>query len=355
MNITRANYENYFLLYADGELDDAGKQAVETFVTLHPDLEEELEMLMDTILADENITMPGKELLLKTELWQEETMTPQQQSMLLMFDNEMPEAESGKLLEQIATDPSLKKEWEILQQTRLTPVAVVMPGKESLYHNERDRRPIPIGWVKWMAAAAVIAGLGWFGLNWYSNSQRTMNPQVAVNIKGNRHATLPATTPAGSVTDASQQHAILTAGNATAAVQKEPAIKQTKPAENVNQQVLPPVENSNTPAVQYAVNKNEPLVETITEPQVNTNTVATIDPKELNPVIQTTQYTEPAQTLAQQAVYNEDAVDEPEYVNIAGARIKKQKLRGVFRNVTRTIGRTFDKSNVAQADIATLR
>ena len=50
MNITRNNYEEYFLLYADGELNATDKQAVENFLTIHPDLAEELDMLMEAVL-----------------------------------------------------------------------------------------------------------------------------------------------------------------------------------------------------------------------------------------------------------------------------------------------------------------
>jgi hypothetical protein len=42
--------------------------------------------------------------------------------------------------------------------------------------------------------------------------------------------------------------------------------------------------------------------------------------------------------------------DEEEYINIGGARVKAQKLRGVFRTVTRKVTRSFDKSTVAPAE-----
>ena len=57
---------------------------------------------------------------------------------------------------------------------------------------------------------------------------------------------------------------------------------------------------------------------------------------------------QPTNNLAVAAVYNEEPGSEDEYVYISGARIEKQKLRGVFRKVGRTIGRTMEKHSIAQ-------
>jgi hypothetical protein len=51
------------------------------------------------------------------------------------------------------------------------------------------------------------------------------------------------------------------------------------------------------------------------------------------------------------AVMMEEA-EEDEYINIGGARIKSQKLRGVLRTVSRKVTRSFDKSTVAPAETA---
>jgi anti-sigma factor RsiW len=42
LHITRSNYEEFFLLYVDGELSPEQCDAVEAFTALHPDLQEEL-------------------------------------------------------------------------------------------------------------------------------------------------------------------------------------------------------------------------------------------------------------------------------------------------------------------------
>jgi cytoskeletal protein RodZ len=360
MNITRNNYETFFLLYADGELDPASMQEVENFVAVHPDLAEELEMLKDTVLAGENITMPGKELLLKPELWEEESISPGQEAMMMLLDNELEEGEAKKLVAEMAHDSSLQKDWNILQQTRLVAAAVEMPGKESLYRHEHEPKPLPIrsiGWVKWIAAAAVMAGLGWFGLN-MMHSEKGNTPGLAINPppvnKTQPVVNQPVKTP-NDITDEKITKNDEASTTTTAENNQTPV--ETAQTKIVVQQQAKQVKEQQVPPVEYASSNQQNLVEMVPETSIPVNTVATTNPNEINkPILKTIQTTETTPVIAQPTVYNEDDVnDDTEYVNIAGAKIKKQKLRGVFRNVTRTIGRSFDKLNVAQVDVASVR
>ena len=63
LHITRANYEAYFLMYVDGELTPAQSDAVEAFAALHPDLQEELDLLLTTKLDAETVSF-DKEFLI---------------------------------------------------------------------------------------------------------------------------------------------------------------------------------------------------------------------------------------------------------------------------------------------------
>lgn len=51
MNLTRHNYEEYFLLYVDGELAGDDRLAVEAFLQEHPDLGEQMDDLRQTVLS----------------------------------------------------------------------------------------------------------------------------------------------------------------------------------------------------------------------------------------------------------------------------------------------------------------
>ncbi len=48
--ITRDNYEAYFVMYVDDELNASERKAVEQFIQQHPDLEEEMVMLQQSVL-----------------------------------------------------------------------------------------------------------------------------------------------------------------------------------------------------------------------------------------------------------------------------------------------------------------
>ena len=63
--INRQNYEEYFLLHTDEELDPAERLAVEEFVQQHPDLKIELEMLLRSVVPAQPIVYHGKDALLR--------------------------------------------------------------------------------------------------------------------------------------------------------------------------------------------------------------------------------------------------------------------------------------------------
>jgi hypothetical protein len=68
MQINRQSYEEYFLLYADGELNESERRAVEEFIDQNPDLAGELNIIQETVFKpDGSIIFENKDLLLKNE------------------------------------------------------------------------------------------------------------------------------------------------------------------------------------------------------------------------------------------------------------------------------------------------
>lgn len=61
--ISLANYEEYFLLSADDELDEQQKNEVENFVLKHPQLQHEFTLLQQAKLEPEKIVFTGKKTL----------------------------------------------------------------------------------------------------------------------------------------------------------------------------------------------------------------------------------------------------------------------------------------------------
>ncbi len=227
MNINRNNYEEFFLLYADGELGEAERMAVEAFAAKHPDLAEELQLLMETKLTpDSDEIFTGKNLLLKPEQWDADALTPVQMQMLdllhgegdangtlqqsiesdpelqmdwallhaslLSADDTVPmqnkhllikavtwDAENMTSLQQQMlevfeqhgapaaswmSDPELAKDWMLLQQSRLPVETVAMPGKEKLLRKEKVEAA-PIVRLTMLRIVAVAAVL--FGIGWF--------------------------------------------------------------------------------------------------------------------------------------------------------------------------------------------
>ncbi|MFZ1533860.1 MAG: hypothetical protein WAT14_06795, partial [Chitinophagaceae bacterium] len=62
MNINYHNYEECFILYMDNELSGDERRMVEAFVQQHPELKEELDLLLQYKLTpDTSVIYSGKE------------------------------------------------------------------------------------------------------------------------------------------------------------------------------------------------------------------------------------------------------------------------------------------------------
>src|SRR6266487_4912789 len=66
-SIGTENYEEFFLLYIDNELNENGKDAVEKFVLQQPKLQDEFILLKQTVLPQEKIVFPHKKTLYRRE------------------------------------------------------------------------------------------------------------------------------------------------------------------------------------------------------------------------------------------------------------------------------------------------
>lgn len=66
--VNKENYEEYMVLYADGELNPQEEAALLEYVKLHPNLQAELDLYASTkLMPDETIVYADKEALLKPE------------------------------------------------------------------------------------------------------------------------------------------------------------------------------------------------------------------------------------------------------------------------------------------------
>ena len=153
--INLGNYEEYFILYMDNELDAKGKLMVEAFTAQHPQLAEELELLMSTKLPANDVLFEGKEELLSLAM----KLNAVDENLLLFIDDELPAGEKAIVAQRIESDKDYALQHSLLLQTKLDASSVVSyPNKKELYRHER--RVLPLGYWMRIAAAVVILLLG---------------------------------------------------------------------------------------------------------------------------------------------------------------------------------------------------
>src|SRR6476620_9677260 len=120
MNINRYNYEEFFLLYVDDELNVTERREVEEFVALNPDLEEELSMLKQSLLKpDHSVVMENKCVLFRNESSPLITLENYETFFLLYVDEELSTEERRAVEAFVNENLSLQQEFQLLMQTKV--------------------------------------------------------------------------------------------------------------------------------------------------------------------------------------------------------------------------------------------
>ncbi len=220
--INRLNYEEFFLLYVDDELNHQQRAAVELFVQQNPDIAAEFEMLMDTkVSAEPGIVFADKASLLKKESIAVSTDN-YEEFFLLYADNELTAAEKNEVEKFVLQHPQLQQAFTLLMQTVSEPETIVFADKKSLY--KKERRVIPL-YVSRVAIAAAFIGL--IALAWWLSPSGKTNNGVAVNPQTKKEQ--PVIKPQNNNLPAANQSP--QKNNETAIVQA-PVKKQTGSSEN---------------------------------------------------------------------------------------------------------------------------
>lgn len=377
MNINRYNYEEFFLLYVDNELSKAARQEVEAFVHANPDLEEELLMLKQSKLRpDAAITFQGKEALLKPENADFINETNYEEFFLLYVDGELSAAERREVESFAGTKPQFQQELDLLLQTKIEPEhEVVFPDKSLLYKKEEKKRPVIfMSWERIVAVAAVV--LLALGIFWLTNTGTGKSDNIAQTDKKqtnqqsqsnntNSNNGNQQTTDANAVDQQQPNNQVANVNDPADQTQIALQDKTDKP----NKQA-----NSNTRRYDEPVNDNKQLAY---EP----NKVNTTDPNKLNTTTDPSEQTGKvisAVSVAQvernsgnnvstaletvnvnsgvkaigQPVHTVAYLEEDDNVYIANTTVdRKNKLRGLFRKVTRVFEKTTNLPAVEEKGI----
>jgi hypothetical protein len=176
--IDRNNYEEFFLLYVDDELDAVSNLAVKDFIQQHADLAIELEMLMQAKSLPQEIVFADKESLLRTE-GNNINETNHEEYFLLYVDNELSASKREEVEKYVLQHPHLQDEFTLIKQTVLAPETVSYGNKAGLYHKEKRRAIYIKPWR--LAAAAIFIGVCVTG--WLMMQKNTPAITVADNNK----------------------------------------------------------------------------------------------------------------------------------------------------------------------------
>jgi len=177
--INRYNYEEFFLLYVDGELTAAEKASVDSFLENNPDLLHEFQSLQSAILMPEEEISFNKSSLFKSE--ETHIHSGNYEGKFLLYVNEaLNETEKKEVETFVLQHPALQDDFLLIKQTKLPLETIPCPDKDSLY--KKERTPAFVFFMR-VAAAAVIIGLGVILYQLSSNNISSTNSATVLNSK----------------------------------------------------------------------------------------------------------------------------------------------------------------------------
>lgn len=372
MNITRDNYEEYFLLYVDGELTAEQKTLVENFAATNADLQQELNMLKETVLfVDEEVTFSNKSSLYKS-LDEHSINTKNYESNFLLYvDNELNETAKIAVETFVLQHPTLQNDFTLLKETKLPIETIICPNKELLYKKE-ERRPVVFMWAKRLAIAAAILLFtitAWLLIG--SNKKVDGGSSVAVTDKKitDKKIEIPVTNPAvnplstGTKETNTDEEKSLQNNQQSLAV----SIEKNQPAEkNSNtKKAVEPINNTTTTIVKFDKKENGNKAVIINEQQQKQQEfIAVIAPNKTDPAINATikkqdnnnainvkaNNTDIA-SIAQPAIYRElntDEEDDNKTVYIGSMEINKSKLNGLFKKAKKIFNKSKEEGSTSK-------
>lgn len=159
MDITRENYEAYFIDYLEGNLDESLVDRFIEFLQENPDLKEELKLFKPVTLSPEEVTFQPKNKLYKSKYDIEEEFNI---AAVAEIEGDLDEEETAAFVKYLDAHPEKQKDRLLFEKTILyVDENIRFPGKNRLYKN--PVRKIVLSWAGRVAAVLVL-GLAIFNL-----------------------------------------------------------------------------------------------------------------------------------------------------------------------------------------------
>jgi len=164
MKIDRTNYEAILIDFLDGNLSPQDVDSLMDFLSVNPDLEEELALMQDMQLEPATVAFEGKSLLKRSETL-EGKGTYFDELCIAQLENEITSDEKAYLDKEIASNPKLKKEFDLYQDLKLTPdQSILFNEKGNLKKTVNIFSSKRLMYISSAAAAVAIFALSWFML-----------------------------------------------------------------------------------------------------------------------------------------------------------------------------------------------
>jgi hypothetical protein len=364
MYINRNNYEDFFLLYADGELRADERKTVENFVAENEDLKVELEMLQATVLPAEEIFFADKSFLYKEIIFD----NAMQQQLLLKIDNELNEKDLIMVDELLASDAETNKEYNILLSTKLdASEKIVFENKHLLYKKEKDN-VVVFRFARWATAAAIIGFGLFFGIKLVSTNTVIDTTTAASEkpVQENKNAIsqtkidLQNNTVVSTVKDIANQQNVdaklnKDTENVLATTKEDKLLSKksaTAPKENmiVEHEMIQPKEEIAT----LNKTKDLPLQKMVNEAkqpeQIAITKTATVE--KFKQLIANENIVPLENTYAQAVVNTNTEANENKILYMDEDDVKRSKVGGFFRKIKRVVQRTANLKTGSSLQIA---
>jgi hypothetical protein len=341
MNIDRYNYEEFFLLYIDNELNPAERRAVEAFVQENPDLEEELTMLKQSLLKpDESVVLEDKSVLFKEERNQLINVQNYETFFLLYVDDELS-VDQRRAVESFASQhPAQQQELEVLMKTRVTSdTTVVFPNKQLLYREVVGGKVVVFKvWRVVAVAAMLIIAVGIYWLN----SINTKTTGVASKEQEKKNSNIAQVAPDSNDAKKDQQQS-----SSIAEVKKESNQNEEAKLQQTDGKLNPDIIKEEKPR-QLGYAKREEMEDTnkiIEYKSVQPSLIVKADDAIHTDIPVSTDFDKKTIIVDQaygQTQSNQDVVltkaenTEPDELAIGPVQTKN-RFRGIFRQVTRVV------------------
>ncbi len=358
MKVNRNNYEEFFLLYADDELNPQQRAEVELFVQQNPDMAAELEIFQQMKLEPEDgIVFPDKSILFKTTDV-DININNYEEFFLLYIDRELDAAASDKVENFVLQHPRLQEEFTLLKQTVLQPEAITFADKSSLYRKEERK----VGYLYFTRVAAAAALIGLVALGWWlypKNASTDTRGIASTGSETKKTITSVAVEPKKQLAEPNTATAASGAKNATAIVKNPAAVVafvKHNPKVKVQQGAVTP-EDAHTEATTSGTQNNDATLASIVKPDPSFR----IDPPVIkaetgntqtdNPVaINKHQDNNPSEGTQNATVYEKppvvttvaykelDTNDDDRSMYVGALELNKDKIKGFFKRAGRLFG-----------------